>query len=227
MIRKLILIVISSMVVSGCATAGHMRNQALFAERGLDPELDSESVAKSADEMKKVLKTFEDSANQKIGTADENHEVFLEGVRYINIRCSKYLEALEDYYKYLNRAKGYTGNIATASDVVLATANASTKAIAITAASFGLLSDSLEVTKNTLLANVEPSGLGSLVEKKQIAYRNYVSTERDDMLDSRAATSLAITSYLSICLPSSMRGLVNQAVKSAEVEIEDGFTKVN
>ncbi len=199
-----------------------MSNQIALAERGIEPRMNASAVARSTTNLNAVLDEFEKrSGGASLGSdADNNYAVYLAGVGYINEQCDTYLEALDSYHKYLNRGKGYVNNLSTATDVILAAANVSNQAIGITAASFGLVSDSIEVTQNTLLAEVEPSGLRNLVEQHQGEYFDFVKDNKSD-LSSEPATVLAIQGYLRTCLPTSMKSLVNRSVASAEVEIDD------
>lgn len=208
-------------VTSGCATMQNMRHQTLLAESGVQPRFNSEHVEASNDSLALVLDRFENRSGKQFGdNADDNYETFLAASDYIDEQCDSYLEATESYRKYLERAKGYTTATASATDVILAAAGASARAIGITAATFGLASESLEVTKNTLLLQLDASSLRELVSEHQAAYLAYVAENRE-LVASKASTTKAIRGYLRTCLPSSMRALVNAAVKDAKIEIDD------
>lgn len=224
--REIILIALCSCGLTGCGTLNHMRSQVLFAERGIAPELEAASVKQSIDQQSEVLSLLQRSAGHPFGTVDQNLDIFYAGANYIDGQCYRYIGALESYNKYLERTKGYVTNMATATGVILAAAEASTTAIGITAASFGLASDSIEVTKNTLLTDIEPSGLVSLISQQQSAYVSDLINNRSVRLSSEASTTRAIRGYLQNCLPSNIRSLVNEAVKSAKVDVVNGVTFV-
>jgi hypothetical protein len=136
------------------------------------------------------------------------------GYNYIDRQCEKYIQAIFE----IDRArKAVTTQITVtgaATAAIMGLASASAKAIAVTAAAFGLAAATSENLYGTLLYQLEPSSVRSLVEKMQDAVRVwYVSATFND----RTQAVEGIQRYVATCLPASIEAKVNEVVKDARI----------
>ena len=176
----------------------------------------------STDDLKEILREYVRRAgyaeSDKVNDGDMAFvkDVYVAGADYINQQCDSYLVALGAYHKYLQRAKGYTNSTATLAEIVLAASGAPVMAIGITAASFGFTNDVLAVTENTVLFALEPSAVQRLVRTQLTNYESNILTVIEP--SSQAELIKALRGHVRICLPSSIKASVNDAVKAAIID---------
>lgn len=213
---KLITTILVIFSISGCAA---QRNKVSLAEHGIIYNVhDEQKIKDSSNTIIANLISYKDRAgldqNADFTGAGISYQTYLAGSDYINEQCDQYLEALESYSKYYNRAKGMTNNTATLTEVVLAASSASTMAIGITAASFGFVYDSLELFESSVLFELEPSSIRRLVERQ-------ISVYEDMILDAQPVNQAELIKdlrgHIKICLPSSIKAAVNDSVKAAVI----------
>jgi hypothetical protein len=163
-------------------------------------------------------------------TADGWKQVTNAGVVYISGQCENYLHEIWA----LNRARQATGteitSLGTLAAAVLGVTKASSPAIAITASAFGFATATSENFYSSLLYQLEPSGVDTLVHNSEDTVKATIKLSEDNSGNKDSAGKVvpawsrndavgSLRLYLNTCLPQSIEAGVNSAVKNAGVTV--------
>jgi hypothetical protein len=136
------------------------------------------------------------------------------GFNYVDEECDKYLRALFIMDRERDRVKGALVLADKASHAILDVTSASQKSISIVAQSFGLASGLTDVFADSYLFHLGPAVVQPTVVKLQTAYRNAVTRDRLT-IKWQSTAFMHVQRYLSICLPSSIQGNINEYIAKA------------
>ncbi len=164
------------------------------------------------------------------------------GVIYVTGQCEDYLHAIWE----LNRARQATNNeIGYANSLVMAVMGAlkaSSASLAITGSAFGFASSTSENLYSSVLYQLEPSSVNSLVHNGEDAVKQSIASTMAASPPSMAAPAgaaapaesgaskttpygrneavSAIRLYLSVCMPHNIEAMVNIAVKNSTTTVQ-------
>src|SRR6516162_440578 len=103
-------------------------------------------------------------------TAEDWDLVFRAGVYEIGRQCDQYLDALFRFNREQRAGRQDLAAAAAATGAIMGIAGASAKALAITAASFGLASSLFDASVNSVLFTIEPSALRNVALQGRQSY---------------------------------------------------------
>jgi hypothetical protein len=205
---------IIAILVTGCTSVRDWRRFGYV--QGLEPTLDASQAAASAKNEENVLLNLAKDANLRPANDDladiQGQEwglVTESGFNLVNTQCEKYIDALFWWNRYKRTTVTELSLVGAATAAILGIANASAAAIAITAAAFGLTTATVENIGNSVLYELEPSGVKTIVDRAMATYRGGVSL---DEINDRPTAVAVIQGYLALCLPASIETRVNEAI---------------
>ncbi|MCB1741082.1 MAG: hypothetical protein KDK91_11980 [Gammaproteobacteria bacterium] len=208
------------LVLSGCAVAPEremLRGPALVL-----PDLANADDVASASSEQKVLMAFASRAGLSRLPDKDSEDWWLivgAGLNVVDEQCERYMGAIFWADRKLRTANAQVSLLGASTAAVMGLASVSAKAIATTAAAFGLVNQGIENYSKGLLYQIEPSAIRQLVERSQSAYRQALNERHQGANDpyvTRSAAVSAIQGYLSLCLPVSIETQVNRAVSTTD-----------
>lgn len=147
------------------------------------------------------------------------------GFGFVDEQCEQYIDALFWYNRFRNTTSKQLSITGAATASIMGIVDSSAKAIAVTAAAFGLSSASFDNLTANVLFELEPSGVKSLVDRSKATYRSALGQRVDattkNVARNRPEAMSLIRGYLSLCLPASIETQVNNAVAATDFEVED------
>ncbi|ROZ75346.1 hypothetical protein [Ramlibacter sp. WS9] len=138
--------------------------------------------------------------------------VIAAGMDYADGKCEAYMHALFRLNRDRKTTTAQIGLLGAATAGILAAVEAAAKDVAITAIAFGLASATVDNLSGSLLYNLDPSSVRSLVKGQQSKYREV----QEKGYSSRPAAMRVIRGYAALCLPANIEAEVNIAVKNVE-----------
>ena len=144
------------------------------------------------------------------------------GLNSVDEECENYMDAIFWADRELREAGSQISLLGATTATMMGLADASTNAIAATAAGFGLVSQGLANHSNAILYQIDPASIRRIVERSQAAYRAGLYSLDRSIYNSRPASVAAIQGYLSLCLPSSIETQINHAVAATEFKFDIG-----
>jgi hypothetical protein len=212
------------LLAGGCA----QRDSLQLLYRGPDPRLTEASAKAFADNEDGVYQQLLRSAGlpprgtadatgrilyQEPTTATEWQQVINAGLNMADEKCDDYLSALHR----LDRARRTTSTQLTLTGAttaaIMGLLEASAQAIAITAAAFGYTAATVENLGNSVLYELEPSSVSTMVHKLQNQYRQQLSSTSG--FQGRATAFSIVQNYIRICLPSQIEAEVNSSIRNS------------
>ena len=194
-------------VLSGCSV-GHNVS-------GLSPVLKYADVHASTSNYAMVRDAFIVRAGYAPDGPVDWYEVTRAGFDYIDEQCSTYLSALYDARRARDATNRQLQSLDGATSAILGFANAGSQAILITAAAFGLATQSVDNASSALLFAMDPTDIQALLRSQSTAYRIGVSSQSASYRTSIAAME-AIRGYLNLCLPVSIEAQVRAALQGTQ-----------
>ena len=140
--------------------------------------------------------------------------VFIEaGFNFIDEECNQYLDSLFWFNRYRRTTQNQIALTGATTAAIMGIAGAAAEAIAATATAFGFLTATADNFGSTVLFELEPSGIKTLVDRSRAQYRSAAQQriKREEAKNQPAAMSL-IQGYLALCLPASIETQVNGAI---------------
>ena len=205
---------IIAILVTGCTSLRDWRRFGYV--QGLEPALDAGEASASTTNQEGVLLSLAHRANLRPANNDlaniksqEWPTITEAGFNLVDEQCEKYIDALFWWNRYKRTTVTELSLVGAATAAILGIADASAAAIAITAAAFGLTAATVENIGNSVLYELEPSGVKTLVDRARATYRGDVSL---DEIKSRPTAVSVIQGYLALCLPASIETRVNEAI---------------
>ena len=143
------------------------------------------------------------------------------GINYVDQQCRKYIDALFWWDRGRTTTRNEVNLVGTATAGTLGIIGAAAQPIALTAVAFGVTSASIDNLANSILYQVEPSGVRGIVDRTQAVYKEAI---KDTQYKTRPGAVSAIGGYLALCLPETLEAEVNHAIAGAKVEGPPGST---
>lgn len=241
-IKTILLLVLTVILAVGCAK----QRQRIRDAEGVSPTLDAAMISNSTQVQDKVFMQLLVRAGLCTGSGDCKEKVPADGNKdwgkvveagfgFVDELWENYMDALFWYNRFRNTTSKQLSITGAMTASVLGILDASSEAIAITAASFGFSSASFENLSGTLLYDLDPSGIKTLVDRARFQYRQASgkrATAREDadkkgftdstpMANNRPEAIALIQGYLSLCLPAYIETQVNNAVAATDFKVID------
>jgi hypothetical protein len=138
--------------------------------------------------------------------------VWKAGLYEIGRQCDQYLDALFRFNREQHALHQDLAAAAGATGAIMGIAGASAKALAITAAAFGLSNALFEAHVNSVLFTIEPSALRNVAQQ---GLHNYLKSIDESKILSRPDTLIALQGYLTQCSPAAIEANINNAASGA------------
>jgi hypothetical protein len=207
------LIVFLAIVLSGC---GWMTDPSRSGIRGLPPTVEQLNFGTASDAQQHFVAALIQRAGLPPGIPAPGDPrwglVFRAGVQLVDGQCDQYLDALFRFNR--EQRAGRIGLAATAATTgaMMGLAGASSTALAITAAAFGLTSSLFEATTDSMLFSIEPSALRNVVLQGRFGYLKEV---KDQPIVTQPDAMLMLQGYLTQCSPAAIEANINNAASGA------------
>ncbi|MGV8831779.1 MAG: hypothetical protein ACOH2N_07390 [Devosia sp.] len=196
-----------STILSACSVGNNVS--------GLSPVLKYADVQASTSNYAMVRDAFIVRAGYAPNSAVDWYEVTRAGFDYIDEQCSTYLSALYDARRARDATTRQLQSLDGATSAILGFANAGSQAILITAAAFGLATQSVDNASSAMLYAMDPTDIQALLRSQSTAYRIGVSSQSASYRTGTAAME-AIRGYLNLCLPVSIEAQIRAAVQGTQ-----------
>lgn len=202
--------------LSGCATLHESVQNKAKAYMANTPDIQAADLEDFRTRQAAIVATLEASAGTPgLKNGDDWRPVVDEGMRYVDLRCSRFMDALF----WLNRARETSSNeiryAGAGTAALLALVAASKELIGITPLAFGFLDQTLNNVGQGLLYNLDPGIVRGLVAREQTTFKTAITNTR---YTTRGAALEAIQQYAELCLPVSIEGEVNRAISNSEFQ---------
>jgi hypothetical protein len=150
----------------------------------------------------------------------EWYGVILTGFNVVDDACQTYINDLWKIDREKNRIKDViTASGAATAAIVGANANPSARTLTTLASAFGLASAMTSAIGDSYLFAQDPSSVGQIVKKLQVAYRNDIASnvgKPNYPISSYSAVYYHTREYLSLCLPPTIEAQVQDLVAKAK-----------
>ncbi|MEM0942711.1 MAG: hypothetical protein AAGI70_02075, partial [Pseudomonadota bacterium] len=142
---------------------------------------------------------------------------------YVDHRCDAYIDAIFWANRTRGAATSANSAIAGATGAIVGATGGTATALAVIAAAFGLTGNLFDAYYESVLYQLEPSGIQSLVDGARDTYRT--SDNLDNNITSEGMLLSQVQDYIRLCTPAYIEFLVNEAVKKAKIGEPDDKDK--
>jgi len=203
--------------LSSCALLREWSDPTTVSIRGVPPTLEQLNVVATAHDQDLLITDLirEAGLSAPPSTPDGNWDLVMRaGVYEIGRQCDQYLDVLFRFNREQRAGRQDLAAAAAATGAIMGLSGVSVKAIAITAAAFGLASSLFDASVNSVLFTIEPSALRNVALQGRKKYlddlknNNVKINTRPDML-------IALQGYLTQCSPAAIEANINNAASGA------------
>ena len=197
---------------------GMLRDQAdpgVVSIRGVPPTLEQlNTTARSSVRDSFVADLVHEAGlDQPPRPRDENWSlVMVAGVYEVDRQCDQYLDALFRFNREQRAGREGLAAAAAATGAIMGLAGVGAKAIAITAAAFGLSASIFDASVNSVLFTIEPSALRNVVLQGR---QNYLDGLAKRKVATRPDMMIAVQGYLTQCTPAAIEANINNAANGS------------
>jgi hypothetical protein len=149
--------------------------------------------------------------------------VFRAGEQVVGGQCDQYLDALFRFNR--EQRAGRVGLAATAATTgaIMGLAGVSAKAIAITAAAFGLTSSLFDAATDSVLFTIQPSAVRNVaLQGRQKYLDDLMAKLAGRPISTQPDAMIALQGYLSQCSPAAIEANINNAATGAQSVVSTG-----
>ena len=181
--------------------------------RGIPPTLEQLNVSATIYAQNQLVYDLIVAAGFPPGTQfaarDDNWSLVARaGIYEIGRQCDQYLDILFRFNREQRAGRQDLAAAAAATGAIMGLSGVSVKAIAITAAAFGLASSLFDASVNSVLFTIEPSALRYVALRGQKFYLDNLDI---DKIKTRPDMLLALRGYLAQCSPAAIEANINNA----------------
>jgi hypothetical protein len=185
--------------------------------RGVEPTLEQLNVSATLDAENQLVNNLIQAAGLPPGTQLAPYDntwslVMKAGVYEIGRQCDQYLDVLFRFNREQRAGRQDLAAAAAATAAIMGLASASAKAIAITAAAFGLATSLFDASVNSVLFTIEPSALRNVALQGR---KNYLEQLAKLRIDTRPDVLIALQGYLTQCSPAAIEANINNAASGS------------
>lgn len=196
------------MLLGGCATG----REKLDAYRANGPRLDPQSVKLYVGDQIDIYDRL-NAIDPVPRSAGDYRPIVNAGMMYVDIRCARYMDALFWFNRVSKSANRQLGYLGSASAAILEIVDASSALVALAPIAFKFATETVDGVGKGLLYDMSPGAVRSIVDEQQVAFKKAIEGQR---YTSKTAALQVVQAYLMLCLPVSIEGQVEQAVKNAK-----------
>jgi len=205
------------LLLSACALIRDHTDPTTVSIRGVPPTLEQLNVSASTTAQHQLVYDLIQVAGFAPGTQlapyDDNWSLVMRaGVFEIGRQCDQYLDVLFRFNREQQAGRQDLAAAAAATGAIMGLSGVSVKAIAITAAAFGLATSLFDASVNSVLFTIEPSALRNVALQGRI---NYLVDLRQRRIDTRPDMLIALQGYLTQCSPAAIEANINNAASGA------------
>jgi hypothetical protein len=197
-----------AMLLGGCST---YRNSTQVQD-GPGLEFKASELASFHDNQSKVIDELQKLAGlSKAPTGTEWDLVIAAGMDYADSKCEAFMHSLFRLNRDRKTVTTQIGLVGTATAGLMAAAQSAAKEVAAVAVLFGLSSSTVDNLAGSVLYDLDPSSVRTLVKSLHTGFRSNL----DPGYVSRPAAVSVIRTYSMLCVPANIEAEVNLAVKKS------------
>lgn len=214
---RIVLVACLALLFSACSYLRDQADPSTVSIRGIPATLEQLNISTTADAQDQMV-------NELIRTAGLNFQpptlsedwylVTKAGVYEIGRQCDQYLDALFRFNREQRAGHQDLAAAAAATGAIMGISGAGAKALAITAAAFGLATSLFDASVNSVLFTIEPSALRNVALQGRTKYLDDLR-DRNVTINSRPDMLIALQGYLTQCSPAAIEANINNAASGA------------
>jgi hypothetical protein len=206
-------------LLSACALIRDQLDPTTVSIRGVPPTLEQLNVNATANANNLFVDNLVQVAglpqNAALGPRTADWDLVMRaGIYEIGRQCDQYLDVLFRFNREQRAGRQDLAAAAGATGAIMGIAGASAKALAITAASFGLASSLFDASVNSVLFTIEPSALRYVALQGRQQYLESLRKNNVE-INSRPDMLIALQGYLTQCSPAAIEANINNAASGA------------
>jgi hypothetical protein len=200
-------------LMSACTLVREWTDPTTVSIRGVPPTLEQLNVSATIYAQNQLVYDLIVAAGfppgMQFAARDDNWSLVAKaGIYEIGRQCDQYLDILFRFNREQRAGRQDLAAAAAATGAIMGLSGVSVKAIAITAAAFGLASSLFDASVNSVLFTIEPSALRNVALQGRKYYLEKLDinkvTTRPDML-------IVLQGYLAQCSPAAIEANINNA----------------
>ena len=201
-------------LLSACALVREWTDPTTVSIRGIPPTLEQLNVSATIYAQNQLVYDLTVAAGFPPGTQFPARDdinwplVTRAGIYEIGRQCDQYLDVLFRFNREQRAGRQDLAAAAAATGAIMGLSHASAKALAITAAAFGLTSSLLDASVNSVLFTIEPSALRNVALKGRKYYLENLDVNK---VNSRPDMLIVLQGYLAQCSPAAIEANINNA----------------
>jgi hypothetical protein len=198
-----------ALLLSACSLIRDQLDPTTVSIRGVPPTLEQLNVNATANAQNQFVNDLIQTADLQPPLKPDDWELVMKaGVYDIGRQCDQYLDVLFRFNREQRAGRQDLAAAAAATGAIMGLSGVSVKAIAITAAAFGLASSLFDASVNSVLFTIEPSALRNVALRGRTYYLSKVDVNK---IKSRPDMLIALQGYLAQCSPAAIEANINNA----------------
>jgi hypothetical protein len=204
-------------LLSACSLIRDQVDPTTVSIRGVPPTLEQLNISTTAYAQNLMVDELIQTAGLPPATQlmpyDDNWSLVMKaGIYEIGRQCDQYLDVLFRFNREQRAGRQDLAAAAAATGAIMGLSGASAKALAITAAAFGLATSLFDASVNSVLFTIDPSALRNVALQGR---RNYLEQLKNLKINTRPDMLIALQGYLTQCSPAAIEANINNAASGA------------
>jgi hypothetical protein len=206
-----------AVLLCACSLIRDQTDPTTVSIRGVQPTLEQLNVGATANAQNQFVNELIQTAGLSSQPAPRSEDwdlVTRAGVYEIGRQCDQYLDALFRFNREQRAGRQDLAAAAAATGAIMGLSHASAKALAITAAAFGLASSLFDASVNSVLFTIDPSALRNVALQGRKKYLDDLKNN-NVKIDTRPDMLIVLQGYLTQCSPAALEANINNAASGA------------
>jgi hypothetical protein len=208
-----------AILLSACSLFRDQTDPTTVSIRGIPPTLEQLNITATVYSQDQLINDLMVTAGLSLDTQllwnDPRWDLVMRaGVYEIGRQCDQYLDVLFRFNREQRAGRQDLAATAAATAAIMGLSGASAKAIAITAAAFGLATSLFDASVNSVLFTIEPSALRNVALQGRKKYLDDLR-DRNVAINSRPDMLIVLQGYLTQCSPAAIEANINNAASGA------------
>jgi hypothetical protein len=208
-----------ALLLSACSLIRDQADPTLVSIRGVPPTLEQLNVDATVYSQNQLVNDLMVAAGLPPGTLLKPYDdywslIMRAGVYEIGRQCDQYLDVLFRFNREQRAGRQDLAAAAAATGAIMGLSGVSAKAIAITAAAFGLATSLFDASVNSVLFTIEPSALRNVALQGRKKYLEDLR-DRKVQINTRPDMLIALQGYLTQCSPAAIEANINNAANGS------------
>ena len=218
---RILLVACLALLLSACSLIRDQLDPTTVSIRGIPPTLEQLNISTTASAQNLMVNELIQTAGLSSQPSSDDPKgdpkwslVMKAGVYEIGRQCDQYLDALFRFNREQRAGRQDLAAAAAATGAIMGISGASAKALAITAAAFGLASSLFDASVNSVLFTIEPSALRNVALQGR---KNYLDDFKKNnvQINTRPDMLIALQGYLTQCSPAAIEANINNAASGS------------